>query len=131
MSALRAVLDPWLGVPRWKQTEGRVTFSYRFSSEGVPPIPLRLKVETDTREHFAVLGFQKAPFAVKSRWFEGHCETPTYGFDELLAAKLRALYPRKRVATSSISQQRSNPARRDRKRSFTPSASIWSMAGAP
>ena len=31
MEALRAVLDPWLGTPRWKQTEGRVTFVYRFN----------------------------------------------------------------------------------------------------
>ncbi len=30
MDALRGVLDPWLGKPRWKQSEGRVTFVYRF-----------------------------------------------------------------------------------------------------
>ncbi|EQD36876.1 hypothetical protein B1B_16360, partial [mine drainage metagenome] len=46
MEALRAVLDPWLGRPQWKQTEGRVTFNYRFSSEDTPPVPLKLKVET-------------------------------------------------------------------------------------
>jgi Nucleotidyl transferase AbiEii toxin, Type IV TA system len=40
MEALRAVLDPWLGKPQWKQTEGRVTFVYRFASEDVPSIPL-------------------------------------------------------------------------------------------
>ncbi len=34
MEALREVLDPWLGTPRWKRTEGRVTFIYRFQSEG-------------------------------------------------------------------------------------------------
>ena len=33
MEAIREVLDPWLGRPRWKQTEGRVTFIYRFQSE--------------------------------------------------------------------------------------------------
>ena len=36
MQALRAVLDPGLGVPRWKQTEDRVTFVYRFDSEDTP-----------------------------------------------------------------------------------------------
>jgi hypothetical protein len=45
MESLRSVLDPWLGAPRWKQTEGRVTFVYRFSSEDTPPIGMRLKVE--------------------------------------------------------------------------------------
>ncbi len=43
MKALRSVLDSWLGEPRWKQSEGRVTFVYRFNSEDAPPIPLRLK----------------------------------------------------------------------------------------
>lgn len=36
MGALREVLDPWLGRPQWKQTEGRVTFVYRFDSEDAP-----------------------------------------------------------------------------------------------
>ena len=34
--------------------EGRVTFIYRFASEDRPPLPLKLKVEMHTREHFAV-----------------------------------------------------------------------------
>ena len=53
MQALRGILDPWLGKPRYKQTEGRVTFVYRFDSEDLPPVALRLKVETNTREHFS------------------------------------------------------------------------------
>jgi predicted nucleotidyltransferase component of viral defense system len=96
MEALRSILDPWLGPPRWKQTEGRVTFVYRFSSEDTPPIGMRLKVETNTREHFAVHGFKHVPFAVSSRWFEGQCEIPTYALDELLGTKMRALYQRKK-----------------------------------
>jgi predicted nucleotidyltransferase component of viral defense system len=96
MEALRAALDPWLGVPRWKQTEGRVTFVYRFASEDTPPINMRLKVEINSREHFAVHGFKQFPFGVSSRWFKGQCEIPTYELDELLATKLRALYQRKK-----------------------------------
>jgi predicted nucleotidyltransferase component of viral defense system len=95
MEALRAVLDPWLGKPQWKQTEGRVTFVYRFQSEARPPIPLKLKVEINTREHFAVYGFKQVPFRVASRWFEGSCEIHSYELDELLGTKLRALYQRK------------------------------------
>ena len=96
MEALRSVLDPWLGAPRWKQTEGRVTFVYRFASEDTPPINMRLKVETNTREHFAVHGFKQVPFGVTSRWFEGKCDISTYELDELLGTKLRALYQRKK-----------------------------------
>ena len=95
MEAVRGVLDPWLGRPRWKQSEGRVTFLYRFDSEGVPHVPLRLKVETNTREHFSVHGFKELPFSVESRWFSGSCSIHTYALDELLGTKLRALYQRK------------------------------------
>ena len=96
MAALRQVLDPWLARPQWKQTQGRVTFNYRFESEDVPPIPLRLKVEINSREHFAHFGFSRAPFSVSSRWFEGACEIKTYELDELLGTKIRALYQRKK-----------------------------------
>lgn len=95
MEALRGVLDPWLGKPKWKQTEGRVTFNYRFDSEDAPPIPLKLKVETNTREHFSVYGLKEIPFSVLSPWFEGACKIQSYELDELLATKLRALYQRK------------------------------------
>ena len=95
MEALHAVLDPWLGKPRWDQTKGRVTFRYRFDSEDVPPVPLRLKVETNTREHFSVYGLRESGFTVASSWFEGACDIRSYELDELLATKLRALYQRK------------------------------------
>ena len=73
MDALHEVLDPWLGKPTFKQSEGRVTFFYRFESEGQPPIKLRLKVEINTREHFTVYGLATQPFAVASPWFKGEC----------------------------------------------------------
>lgn len=94
MDALREVLNPWLGKPRYLQSYGRVTFTYRFNSEEVPPVPLRLKVEINTREHFAVNGFLDIPYKIVSRWFDGTCEIKTYELNELLATKLRALYQR-------------------------------------
>ena len=96
MDGLRQVLDPWLGQARWKQSEGRVTFGYRFQSEDVPVIRLRLKVEINTREHFAVLGFTKLPFPVGSRWYSGRADITTFELDELLATKMRALYQRRK-----------------------------------
>jgi predicted nucleotidyltransferase component of viral defense system len=96
MDALRDVLDPWLGQPQWKQTDGRVTFNYRFRSEDPTPLPLRLKVEVNTREHFFAYGLRHVPFTVASRWFTGDCDITTYDLDELLATKLRALYQRRK-----------------------------------
>jgi predicted nucleotidyltransferase component of viral defense system len=94
IDVLRQKLDSWLGPPRRKHSEGRVTLMYRFQSE-IPPItPLRLKVEINTREHFSVYGFVRKPFAVTSPWFNGSKEPLTYIVEELLGTKLRALYQR-------------------------------------
>lgn len=94
MDALREVLNPWLGTPKWRQTEGRVIFVYRFDSEDMPSLPLRLKIEINSREHFSVFGLAGVPFVVESRWFKGATEIVTYELDELLGTKLRALYQR-------------------------------------
>ena len=96
MTAMRDVLNPWLGKPRWKQSEGRVSFVYRFHSEDVSPLLLRLKVEINTREHLAILGHVRHRFEVDSRWFRGDCEINTYSLNELLATKLRAIYQRRK-----------------------------------
>ena len=92
----RAVLDPWLGVPRRLLKEGRVNLVYRFESEDAPPLKLRLKVEINTREHFTELGVVRVPFRVDNPWFTGAADAATYALDELLCTKLRALYQRKK-----------------------------------
>ncbi len=94
MDAVKEKLNPWLGEPKRKQSEGRVTLIWRVESE--EGIPLRLKVEINSREHFAVLGYQQIPFAMTSRWHTGQVSITTYGRDELLGTKLRALYQRKK-----------------------------------
>ena len=94
MDALQEKLNPWLGNPKRKRSEGRVTLTYRVISED--GVPLKLKVEINSREHFTVLGFEKRIFAVDSRWFSGSASILTYHLDELLGTKLRALYQRKK-----------------------------------
>ncbi|MFO7728276.1 MAG: nucleotidyl transferase AbiEii/AbiGii toxin family protein [Desulfonatronovibrio sp.] len=94
MDGVRDALSPWLGVPAWKQTRGRVTFKYRFISED--GVPLNLKVEINSREHFSVYGFSKRPLFLESSWHSGESEILTYELEELLATKFRALYQRKK-----------------------------------
>lgn len=96
MASLNEVLNPWLGEPKYKQTKSRITFRYQFMSEGSPQLPLRLKIEINTREHFAVEGFREIPFELRSRWYEGSCSIQSYDLNELLGTKLRALYQRKK-----------------------------------
>ncbi|MGH7269449.1 MAG: nucleotidyl transferase AbiEii/AbiGii toxin family protein [Polyangiaceae bacterium] len=96
LDAIHAALDPWLGKPKWKQTEGRVTLNYRFDSEDAPPVALKLKIEINSREHFTAYGLKEHRFEVESRWFTGTANLRTYELDELLGTKLRALYQRKK-----------------------------------
>lgn len=96
LDAIRATLDPWLGVPKRKRGPGRVTLIYRFSTTSRPVQPLRLKLEINSREHFSALGFRHEPFEIRSPWFSGQTEITTYELDELLGTKLRALYQRKK-----------------------------------
>lgn len=86
----------FLGEPIRKQKENNFTLQYRFESEFPPVQNLRLKVETNCREHFTVLGYQQLPFEVKSSWFSGACKITTYQIEELLGTKLRALYQRRK-----------------------------------
>jgi len=94
--ALQRLLNQIFGQPKRKQTEDAVTLTYRMESENPPVVPLRLKVEINTREHFAFDGIQKQSFTVDSRWFMGNCQIATFSLEELLATKLRALYQRRK-----------------------------------
>ena len=96
ITALREILQPWIGVPRRSQTEGRMTLIYRFESELPPVTPLRLKIEINTREHFSVLGHVAPTFAVDNGWFRGAAEIRSYRLEELLGAKFRALFQRRK-----------------------------------
>jgi predicted nucleotidyltransferase component of viral defense system len=95
MDRVRARLDEWLGEPRRERGEG-FRLVYRFESEIPPVVRLRLKIETNTREHQAVRGTTKRPFSVASRWWRGDAGITTFEVEELLATKLRALYQRKK-----------------------------------
>ncbi len=96
LDAMRQALDPWLGEPRRAFREGRVTLVYRMQSEGPPSLPMRLKIEINSREHFTALGLEQRTFSVESRWYAGSAPIKTYHLDELLGTKLRALYQRKK-----------------------------------
>ncbi|MBN1334910.1 MAG: nucleotidyl transferase AbiEii/AbiGii toxin family protein [Deltaproteobacteria bacterium] len=96
LDAIRRDLDPWLGRPKRVAKEGRIVLLYRMFSEEQPPIPMRLKIEINSREHFSVLGVEERPFEVRSRWFSAAATVRTYALDELLGTKLRALYQRRK-----------------------------------
>lgn len=93
---IRGVLEPWLGPARSKQSHGLASLVWRFASEGPPVVPLKLKIEINTREHFAIAGYQQIEYGVASDWFSSTTQIQTYRLEELMASKLRALYQRRK-----------------------------------
>ena len=91
---IQHLLKPLLGPPTFKNRANAVRMHFTVPSEFPPIVPLRLKVEINTREHFSVRPPIVVPFTVETPWFTGTTEIPTYTIDELLGTKMRALYQR-------------------------------------
>src|SRR3990167_1023608 len=96
VNGIRNCLDSWLAEPSWKQNAGRFILNYRFETEMQPVTKMRIKIEINTREHFAVKGFHIYPFKLNSPWLEKEALVRSYQLEELLGTKLRALYQRKK-----------------------------------
>jgi predicted nucleotidyltransferase component of viral defense system len=96
ITAIRSILDPWLGQPSWKQNHGRFTLNYYFETEMLPVTKRKVKVEINTREHNNVKPYITKKINVLSTWFSGEADVLTYELEELLGTKFRALYQRKR-----------------------------------
>jgi predicted nucleotidyltransferase component of viral defense system len=95
LTRLRDVL-PFLDAPKTKRKMSNNIILLRFETTFPPVIELRIKVEINCREHFAVLDRTSLPFGVESLWFSGDCDIITYRIEELIGTKLRALYQRKK-----------------------------------
>ncbi|MFO1257698.1 MAG: nucleotidyl transferase AbiEii/AbiGii toxin family protein [Gammaproteobacteria bacterium] len=95
INAIREVLKPWLGEPKWKITQRSAKLIYKY--ESINKSASKLKIEINTTEHFQVLPLKKVPFSMDSDWFKGTADIITYEMDELMATKLRALYQRRKA----------------------------------
>ena len=88
---IREILKDRFGRPRHNVGPGIATLTYRLDSEDAPPLPLRVKIEINTREHAQVLPAAHKHFAVASRWYTGQTQIPMYHLDVFLATKHPAL----------------------------------------
>ena len=85
-----------MGKPNVTPKKDNNTIYYKYESEFPPVQILKLKVETNCREHFSVLGWKKKEFEIQPSYFIGKCDLTTYKLEELLGTKLRALYQRRK-----------------------------------
>lgn len=95
LGAIHDLINPWMGQPKVKRSEGRATMVYRALSE-LESKPISIKIEINTRDHDNLLPKLTVPFSVKNKWFNGDAQINTYQLEELMATKLRALYQRKK-----------------------------------
>ena len=95
LSRIREILA-YLGSPNVKQAHNNNTVIYRFTSESLPFVNLRIKIEINCQEHLNLLGLVNVPFKVRNPWFMGDCGIITFTMDELIGSKIRALFQRKK-----------------------------------
>jgi predicted nucleotidyltransferase component of viral defense system len=62
IDAIREILKPWLGEPKWKITQRSAKLIYKY--EAINKLPAKLKVEINTTEHFQVLPLRREEFNV-------------------------------------------------------------------
>ena len=94
LDQLRVVLDPWLGRAQFDQSPVAPKFRFRVDAEDGSGVPIRLKIEINTREIEAFDVPAALPLRVANPWFSGEASIPTYSREEMLATKLRALLQR-------------------------------------
>ena len=94
LDQLRVVLEPWLGRAQFDQSPVAPKFRFRVDAEDGSGVPIRLKIEINTREIEAFDVPAELPLRVANPWFSGEASIPTYSREEMLATKLRALLQR-------------------------------------
>ena len=94
LDQLRAVLEPWLGTARFGQSPVAPKLRFRVEAEDNSGVPIRLKIEINTREIEAFDAPTALPLSVANPWFSGRATIPTFSREEMLATKLRALLQR-------------------------------------
>ena len=94
LDRLRVVLEPWLGRAQFDQRQVAPKFRFRVEPEDGSGVPIRLKIEINTREIEAFDAPTALPLEVVNPWFSGKAAIPTFSREEMLATKLRALLQR-------------------------------------
>ena len=94
LDQLREILEPWLGRANFSQSPVAPKLLFQVKAEDSTNVPIRLKIEINTREIKAFDRPIALPFNVENPWFSGETAISTFTCEEMLATKLRALLQR-------------------------------------
>ena len=95
LDRLRVALEPWLGRAQFEQSRVAPKLRFRVAAED-DGVPIRLKIEINTREVEVFDVPTALPLEVVNPWFSGRAAISTFSREEMLATKLRALLQRDR-----------------------------------
>lgn len=93
LDELRQVLEPWLGPGRFEASPVAPKLFFHTAAE-TSGLPIKLKLELNTREIAAYDPPLNLPLRIENPWFSGEAQIPTFSREEMLATKLRALLQR-------------------------------------
>ena len=71
LDRLRVILEPWLGRAQFDQSPVAPKFRFRVEAEDGSGVPIRLKIEINTREIQAFDGSALLPLEIENPWFFG------------------------------------------------------------
>ncbi len=94
LDRLRVVLEPWLVRAQFAQSPFAPKFRFRIEAEDGSGVPIRLKIEINTREIEPFDPPAALLLEVANPWFSGRAAIPTYFREEMLSTKFRALLQR-------------------------------------
>ena len=94
LDQLRVVLEPWLGRAQFDHSPVAPKFRFGVEAEDGSSVPIRLKIEINTREVESFDAPTALPLEVTNPWFCGRTTISTFSREEMLATKLRALLQR-------------------------------------
>jgi predicted nucleotidyltransferase component of viral defense system len=93
IEAVRKALS-WLGKCKSQAAKHSTHLIFSFIPETGDGSPLKLQVEINTREHKALHGLKRYPFAIASGWHRANVEIVSFKPEEIFGTKLRALLQR-------------------------------------
>lgn len=95
LDAISSVLSPWLGVPVIEHKLFSTAIVYYFTSTNGNNAT-RIKIDINNTHNTYFMDLVTKEFTLNSPWYSGSCTIKSYHPNELIGAKLHALYSRVR-----------------------------------
>ncbi len=112
LGQLRVVLEPSLGQAQFDQSPVAPKIRFRAGAEDGRVMPVRSKIEINTRDIGTFDAPAALPLEIANPWFSNEAAIPTFSREEMLATKLRSAFPRTLFGHTPAPKSDNPPLRR-------------------